>query len=127
MVVLAVPVTLVVDLADRDMVGRVVRVADLHNLVNLGNQDLGDLVDRVDSRASADQSNLDKVANQDLADQSNHDKGANQDLDDLKVLAIRIRVNDPGNLKVTAHNKGAPDPSSLSLASCNAIRTMMAN
>ena len=80
---------------------------------NLGNQDLGDLVDRVDSRASADQSNLDKVAN--------------QDLDDLKVLAIRIRVNDPGNLKVTAHNKVAPDPSSLSLASCNAIRTMMAN
>ena len=110
MVVLAVPVTLVVDLADPD---KVVRVADLHNQVNLGNQDLGDLVDRVDSRASADQSNLDKVAN--------------QDLDDLKVLAIRIRVNDPGNLKVTAHNKVAPDPSSLSLASCNAIRTMMAN
>ena len=124
MVVLAVPVTLVVDLADPDKVVRVVRVADLHNQVNLGNQDLGDLVD---SRASADQSNPDKVANQDLDDQSNLDKVANQDLDDLKVLAIRIRVNDPGNLKVTAHNKVAPDPSSLSLASCNAIRTMMAN
>tara|TARA_Y100001960_G_scaffold268922_1_gene294161 strand:- start:879 stop:1253 length:375 start_codon:yes stop_codon:yes gene_type:complete len=123
-VVLAVPVTLVVDLADPDKVVRVVRVADLHNQVNLGNQDLGDLVD---SRASADQSNPDKVANQDLDDQSNLDKVANQDLDDLKVLAIRIRVNDPGNLKVTAHNKVAPDPSSLSLASCNAIRTMMAN
>ena len=34
MVVLAVPVTLMVDLADPDKVVRVVRVADLHNQVN---------------------------------------------------------------------------------------------
>tara|TARA_Y100001960_G_C14368476_1_gene677937 strand:- start:179 stop:529 length:351 start_codon:yes stop_codon:yes gene_type:complete len=115
-VVLAVP-----ELADPVQVVKAVQVVDLDNLVNLA---LGDPVARVDSRDLDDHGNRAKANSR---DSENLHKVVNRDLDAHKVLTIRIPINDPGNLKVTAHNKVAPDPSSLSHVSCNAIRITMAN